>query len=332
LLPNMSNILTLPDSDASLLEKLAEEFRLGFEEFVDSAEKELSGKHFVFSRYGKELYPYFESSGATSAPGCIIPIKEGRPVVSVDSTCVLVGESPDGSLYASRAAVGISHAGALKRFMRLGPLFVYISEHGVSGIKADPSPVELDLLLSDHAVAERFVRNTIERRVVESLMRTEGEVIVMADGSLKHPFGQFSVSLPARSSGGCLVGFSKSSNLIFSEREVSSLSASQFPAYFQMDDGDVKTVLAKFSSNGLVFRLDIANTDEPPGVVLGRILWNDSFSAGYPESLKVAHHLSVFTKADDQALKAFVTGRFRVRRLSTVMLRSVALGCFRGGA
>jgi len=108
--------------------------------------------------------------------------------------------------------------------------------------------------------------------------------------------------------------------------------AGTFLVKFQMDDGDVNTVLAKFSSNGLVFRLDIANTDEPPGVVLGRILWNDSFSAGYPESLKVAHHLSVFTKADDQALKAFVTGRFRVRRLSTVMLRSVALGCFRGGA
>lgn len=331
MLPNMSNILTLPDSDTSLLEKLAEEFRLGFEELMDSAERELSGKHFVFSRYGKELYPCFEPAGATSAPGCIIPIKEGRPVVSVDSTCVLVGESPDGSLYASRAAVGISHAGALRRFLRLGPLFVYISERGMSGIRADTSRLELDLLLSDHAIAERFIRNTVERRVVESLLRAEGEMIVMADGSLKHPFGQFSGSLPLAQRG-CLVGFSKSSNLISLEREVSSLSASHLPSYFTIGEGDVKTVLAKFSGNGLVFRLDIANTQEQPGVVLGRILWNDSFAAGYPESLKVAHHLSVFTKADEQALKAYVTGRFRVRRLSTILVRSVALGCFRGGA
>ena len=46
----------------------------------------------------------------------------------------------------------------------------------------------------------------------------------------------------------------------------------------------------------------------------------------------VAHHLSIFSKADDQALKAFVTKRFGVRRLHTFPLRKIALGSFRGGA
>jgi hypothetical protein len=62
------------------------------------------------------------------------------------------------------------------------------------------------------------------------------------------------------------------------------------------------------------------------------VLWNDAFASGYPESLKLAHHLSVFTKAEDQALKAFVTKRFRVRQLPTFGLRTIALGSFRGGA
>ena len=101
----MSNILALPDNQQlDPLESLAEEFRQSLDELTQDAEKVLSGRHFIFSQYGKELYPYFEDAGATVVPGCIIPIKEGRPVASVDSTCVLVGETSDGALYAARTA------------------------------------------------------------------------------------------------------------------------------------------------------------------------------------------------------------------------------------
>jgi hypothetical protein len=132
--------------------------------------------------------------------------------------------------------------------------------------------------------------------------------------------------------GTCLVGFSKSGNLIFSETAVSSLTNFRAPSYHLLEDGTVKTLLAKFSPDGLVFRLDLAKSPEVIETTLGRILWNDAFSAGYPESLKVAHHLSIFSRADDQALRAYVTKRFRLRRLPTFTLRSVALGSFKGGA
>ena len=332
---NMDNsILSLPDfNSVNPLDSIAREFRQGFEELAEQAERELSGKNFIFSRYGKELYPYFEETGATAVPGCIIPVKEGRPVASVDSTCVLIGESSDGALYAARTAVGISFEGALRRFVRLGPILVYASESGLSGLGSRFSSPELSMLLSDHAVAERVIRNTIERRVVDSLLSSEQSVIVMADGSLKHPFGQFSGTLPApRGRGNALVGFSKSSNLIFSEDAVRSLTRAETPVYQLLDEGAVDTVLAKFSRDGLVFRLDIARGEEPAAQTLGRILWNDAFASGYPESLKLAHHLSIFSRADDQALKAFVTKRFRLRRLPTFTLRTIALGSFRGRA
>jgi len=332
---NMDNsILSLPDfNSVNPLDSIAREFRQGFEELAEQAERELSGKNFIFSRYGKELYPYFEETGATAVPGCIIPVKEGRPVASVDSTCVLIGESSDGALYAARTAVGISFEGALRRFVRLGPILVYASESGLSGLGSRFSSPELSMLLSDHAVAERVIRNTIERRVVDSLLSSEQSVIVMADGSLKHPFGQFSGTLPAPwGRGNALVGFSKSSNLIFSEDAVRSLTRAETPVYQLLDEGAVDTVLAKFSRDGLVFRLDIARGEEPAAQTLGRILWNDAFASGYPESLKLAHHLSIFSRADDQALKAFVTKRFRLRRLPTFTLRTIALGSFRGRA
>ena len=331
----MSNsILSLPSSDGpGLLDSLAQEFKQCFQELSEDAERNLSGRNFIFNRYGKDIYPYIEDAEAAQAPGCIFPIKKGRPVASVDSTCVLVGETSEGALYAARTAVGVSHEGAVRKFFRLGPILVYASSSGVTGLGPSPSPPELALILSDHAIAERVIRNSVERKVVESLLSADEELIVMADGSLKHPFGQFSRGIPrALGRGNTLVGFSKSSNLIFSEGAVSSLTRAVSPSYYVIDDSPVKTVLAKFTPDGLVFRLDLGENIEPVETTLGRILWNEAFAAGYPESLKVAHHISIFSKADDQALKAYVTKKFRLRRLPTFTLRTIALGSFRGGA
>ncbi|MDE1858453.1 MAG: hypothetical protein KGI26_05260 [Thaumarchaeota archaeon] len=327
-------ITTLPplqDEQLTVLDSLTREFEEAFAELAESAERELSGKPFIFSSYGRELYPYFEATDATLVPGCIIPIKEGRPIASVDSTCVLVGETSRGALYAARTAVGISYEGALRRFFRLGPILVYATSTGLSGLVPRMPSSELDLLLSDHAVAERFIRNTVERRVIEALSAGDGSMIVMADGSLKHPMGQLGSSLRRGGAGRTTVGFSKSSNLILSEDAMASLSRAPLASYHVIGRGSCSTVLAKFTTDGLVFRLDIAGP-EPAETVLGRIMWNDAFASGYPDSLKVAHHLSIFSKADDQALKAFVTKRFGVRRLHTFPLRKIALGSFRGGA
>lgn len=322
---------TVEDEQLSILDSLAREFEEAFADLEESAERELSGRTFVFSSYGRELYPYFESSGTELVPGCIVPIKEGRPVSSVDSTCVLVGETAQGALYAARTAVGISFGGALRRFFRLGPILVYATSSGLSGLTPDLKSADLDLLLSDHTVAERFIRNTVERRVIEALSGAEEESIVMADGSLKHPKGQLSGSALRRGRKKSLVGFSKSSNLILSETVASALSRTRGPSFYAIGGGDIDTVLAKFTPDGLVFRLDLAGP-EPAHTTLGRIMWNDAFASGYPDSLKVAHHLSVFSRAEDQALKAYVTKRFRVRQLPTFPLRKIALGSFKGSA
>ncbi len=328
----ITELPSMEDEQISLLDSLAREFEEAFAELAESAERELSGRTFVFSDYGRELYPYFEATDARLVPGCILPIKEGRPVASVDSTCVLVGETAQGALYAARTAVGISLEGSLRRFFRLGPILVYATSSGLSGLTPSLPSSELDLLLSDHTVAERFIRNTVERRVIEALACSEAETIVMADGSLRHPMGQLSASILRRSlMSKSIVGFSKSSNLILSEEAVSALTRAPGPSFYPVDSGAIQTVLAKFTSDGLVFRLDLACA-EPAETTLGRILWNDAFASGYPDSLKVAHHLSVFSKAEDQALKAFVTKRFRVRRLPTFPLRKIALGSFRGSA
>src|SRR5712692_10772771 len=139
----IATIPTLEDEQLAVLDTVAREFEEAFAELSEDADRELSGKAFVFSRYGRELYPYFEATDEQLVPGCIIPIKEGRPVASVDSTCVLIGETSDGALYAARAAVGISYEGMVRRFVRLGPILVYVSRSGVSGLRAEVTSLEL---------------------------------------------------------------------------------------------------------------------------------------------------------------------------------------------
>jgi hypothetical protein len=60
--------------------------------------------------------------------------------------------------------------------------------------------------------------------------------------------------------------------------------------------------------------------------VLGSILSNDSFTVGYPESLRVAHHLSVFARSEDMALKAYITDRYSLKHLRSFGLRRLTLG------
>lgn len=331
----MATTLGLPQSEHSdLLVDLVAEFREDAAELTRTAEADLSGKHFVFSRYGKELYPYFTwASDVSDVPGCITPLKEGRLLASVDSTCVLVGETANGALYAGRVGVGFSSSGSLRRFIRLGPVLVYLSGHGASGMRSTFSSVELGAMLSEPAVAERVIRNTLESRVVSSLMDAEQQLVVMVDGSLKHPLGLFSLLVAEKNNTeSCLVGFSKSSNMILSERATSAVSKTRGASYFMVRDGPVKTVLAKFTNDGLVFRLDLAHLAESAEATLGRILGNDRFTAGYPESLRIAHHISVFTRAELSALKACVTRKFGLRELPTFNLRRIALGAFNGGA
>jgi hypothetical protein len=322
------------DDRTGLIGAVADEFRRGFEELTAAAEKDLSGKRFIFNRHGVELYPYFtRSPDDGSVPGCIISIKEGRPVASVDSTCILIGETPEGALYAGRVGLGVSAEGSLRRFYRLGPALVYLSSKGAAGLQIPFSSLELDALLSDHAIAERVIRNTLERKVVDSLLRLEEEMVVMADGSLKHPMGQFASGGRIRGdSPSSLVGFSKSSNMIFAEQSVGELSKASRPAFCKTEDGPVKTFLSKFSKDGLVFRLDVSTSEDPPEKVLGRILYNDAFVSGYPESLRVAHHLSVFSKPEQQALRTYVTRRFSLRRLPTFNLRRATLGTLGGSS
>jgi hypothetical protein len=114
--------------------------------------------------------------------------------------------------------------------------------------------------------------------------------------------------------------------MISANRLSALVSRAKGPAYSTVEDGTIHTLLAKFSRDGLVFRLDLARSRGRIEQTLGCILANDSFTVGYPESLRVAHHLSVFARSEDMALKAYITNRYSLKHLRSFGLRRITLG------
>lgn len=314
--------------DVAALTVLAGEFREQFEASAAVINERLVGRSFIFNRDGKEAYPFEGWEGDSEGEAQpIAPSSQETTISSTDSSCILLGETSDGAVYAVRAAVCFSSRGSVQGYFRIGPIVVHLSPSGSLGLPSELEGYELRVALSDHLIAERMIRNSVEKRILASLLSFGGSMVVVADGSLKHPLDTFPESLLGRGlSGSPLVGFSKTSAMISSNRLSALVSRAPGPAYSAVVDGLVPTLLAKFSRDGLVFRLDVARAAGCVEETLGRMLANDSFSAGYPESLRVAHHLSVFSRSEDMALKAYIANRYSLKQLRSFGLRRMALG------
>jgi hypothetical protein len=327
MLRNMNNQLSVATVvSMDTLEALAKEFKQRFELSSGLIHEKLAGKEFIFNHDGKDAYPFGGWSEACDGElQPILPVQEHATIASTDSSCILLGESFEGSVYAVRAAVAFSCAGLVRGYFRAGPTIVYLSAKGAYGLPSDLEPFELRVALTDRQIAERIIRNAVERKIVSALVASPEISLVMADGSLKHPFELYPIEVKSESEA-CLVGFSKSSSLVASSRLTGTVSKALGPSYCASREGIVQTIVAKFSSDGLVFRLDVARPVAQLQRVLGLILFNDGFSVGYPESLRVAHHLSVFSRSEDTALKAYLSRRYLLKRLPAFGLRRMTLG------
>ncbi len=309
------------------LDVLAKEFRKQFDLSSEVIHERLSGRRFVFNRDGRETYPFDDWE---AGDGEAVPIQastEAITIASTDSSCVLLGETSDSAVYAVRAAVCFALQGMVMGYFRIGPMVVHLSAKGSCGLPTAIEGYELRVALSDHLIAERIIRNSFEKRILASLLGFPQRMIVMADGSLKHPLDSYPELLfRDGESGSSLVGVSKTSAMVSSNRLAAVVSKAVGPSYSPVEDGIVQTLLAKFAKDGLVFRVDLARAHGRVPQTLGAIIANDNFSAGYPESLRVAHHLSVFSRSEDMALKAYITNRYSLKELRSFGLRRIALG------
>src|SRR5271156_1052024 len=265
------------------LNLLAKEFRQQFDLSSEVIHERLSGRRFVFNRDGKDTYPFdgWEAGeGGEAVP--MVPSGEMITIASTDSSCILLGETSDSSVYAVRAAVCFARQGMMQGYFRMGPMVIHLSSKGSCGLPTELEGYELRVALSDHLIAERIIRNTVEKRILASLLSFPQKMLVMADGSLKHPLDSYpDLLFRDGDSGSSLVGISKTSALISSNKLSGVVFRAKMPSYASVEEGLIHTLLAKFSRDGLVFRVDVARSRGKVPHVLGSILSNAKFCGGH---------------------------------------------------
>lgn len=302
---------------------------------------ELKGKKIIFSSEDKSLIPVdgwqskIGSSYCATTITTISPIKENAIVAAIDSSSIRVAETEDGALYAIKCGIAMAYGGTALMHFKIGPMMYYLSEDNLADSELDSRLARL--VLSDSDVARRLIRVRAERAIQYELSAHLRNSIILVDGSLKTSIFEDrkkSMSKIVENSvlnRNLIAGVSKNTKLKVLERAAAVLTKVSNPAYVDVDliikslvrNTFGSNLVARLEKNSAVLRVDIVGDRDR---TLGKLLGNDPVSFGYPETLRLAHHISTFTGTELTCLKSHVLNNYGVTELAADDIRRTLLG------
>lgn len=226
-------------------------------------------------------------------------------VASLDSTCITLAVAACRLTLAVRATVMLPRSGGGYLCVRTSPI---LKEFNIGSVESQTFPTQERV--------ESLLRAALEACLVRRLIQ-EGLIdMIFVDGMLDEPFGgplrdfKRKLALEALARGIDLVGFSKDSRvtpIVTLLRE--GYTMSDAPWFVYASKLSCVTVgagsgvyVARLSGQGLTLRVDVVSRRDA-GEVFADLLVSDRYYRGYPESLRLAHHLAVFTSLEALALK-----------------------------
>ena len=302
----------------------------------------LKGKKIVFCHDDKKMMPV-DGWGMRSNPysattiTTIRPIKENALVAAIDSSSIKLAETEDGSLYGIKCGVATAYAGHTLMHFKIGPGLFYLSEKTVHESELEERLSRLVLL--DDDLAKRLIRVRVERAVQKEIATNFTNSIILVDGSLKASIfeerdcriSKISESSVLRKN--MLIGISKSTKLKALDRAAAPLTKVPGPAYIEVEDiikslirntiGSNLMVKMEKGTNSPVLRADMVGDVRQS---LGMLLGNDVVAGGYPETLRLAHHISTFTSTEVTCLRSHILNNYDVTELAAEDIRRTLLG------
>jgi hypothetical protein len=330
----MSKQLNFPPKIQSYSSPVAKalEKRL-YHKFTTNIQK-LNGKQIIFNNRESELMPF---GGWPSKDKILVKEfslkSETTLIAGLDSSCIQVAKSEEGSIYAAKIAICFFANRMPCNYIRIGPILFYLDESS-SNIGVTK------LVLSEKTLAQRMVRIRMERIAGVELAHHLSKAIILFDGSLKYSIFDEQKSdlneiiMCAKMKSNNIIGFSKTSKI----RQVNKYAGimrtmTKAPIYSDIHDSishfmDLKgrVLLIKFTKDGLVFRADFGTYDiNVCEQTLSKIKYNDRFWRGYPESLRIAHHLSIITNSEIFSIKSYLK-KIGAIELPSENVREIILG------
>jgi hypothetical protein len=257
-------------------------------------------------------------------------------VAAVDSSCIKVAETEEGSLYAVKCGIATAMSGHALMHFRIGPILFYISESSVRASDLDDKLSKAVLL--DDDMAKRLVRVRSERAVQTELASHLVGSTILVDGSLRasvfedrhHNIRRIAEESVLRKNS--VIGLSKSTRFRPLERAGAPLLKVPGPAFIDVDvlvkslirNSAGVSAMVRLDCSGPVLRADVIGESKTES--LGMLVGNDAISNGYPETLRLAHHISTFTGTEVTCVRSHVLNNYEVTELAADDIRKSLLG------
>jgi len=88
-----------------------------------------------------------------------------------------------------------------------------------------------------------------------------------------------------------------------------------------------RVLVARFSQNSRVFRVDVSRVNvEEDSQVLSDLKQNDLLFRGYPETLRLAHHLAVFDSSTISSTRSYLSRKYGLIHIPSDDIRATILG------
>ncbi|MCX8176043.1 MAG: hypothetical protein N3E48_02285 [Candidatus Bathyarchaeota archaeon] len=254
-------------------------------------------------------------------------------VIGLDTSQRRIGVTKDGIIYAFRGAIVWKDAYAY-RYLRYGPfIFHFTCLDGVfERDEAKPVNNPLDIKHQPQNIFEKFLQWHVAHTVSNS--------IIIFDGCLSNQSTNHKILELARKKGNKVLAISKKSKVYVDNKSILP-RLKEFPPPWMLRIDDLlpsnistsllgKVFIAKFSSESIEFRVDIDGKLCFEDIVnsIGELIGNDVLSQGYPETLRLAHILSTFTRIEVLGIQRLITKKLGVKVRKLQSTRKILFGPF----
>jgi hypothetical protein len=277
------------------------------------------------------------------------PIFEKTKIAAVDVASQNIGETKDGVICAIRGTI-VWIENYIYRYLRCGPFLFHLTSNSQERLK---NPLQksreiveysIDTLNSENLV--NHAQTMIERGLQTYVSQSFENAVVLWDGSLTaSTFNSSAEAMEkilsiARKNGNTILAISKKTQLRIMAEKIKKLLNHNYSCLLDVDDlvtGKFKTIrtlgrvfIAKFGPVDFNFRLDIdREVEKEKGInAVQKLIGNDIMTRNYPETLRLAHILSVFTLTEITGVQGYLSKKYNITIHKPENLRRILFGPF----
>ena len=313
---------------------------------------------FQLNQQGVQQFHVLEQYPSTlqlkRTPIALKPNHQETIIAAVDTSTIKIGETSTGIIIAVRGAT-VWKQNRKYRYTRLGPFIFHITEENTKEVysilerayftvryetahQSTPNLLQMPTRLA--SLLERWLQTMIAKTVPEGLILLDGS---LTSGTFDTPIHRLREILrQARKNGSTVLAFSKMTSLRVNGYLITDQLPNHEPPYLLETTGlrfKPPTVVlgdvyvARLNKANYAFRLDI-DSEIPLQhrmTAVEKLLGNDLYLQGYPETLRLAHILCTFTANEVLAMKHFITRKHGIQIINRPDMHKLLFGPFGKG-